>query len=68
MQANEIAPYQKHGGPLARAREPWAERLAPWSRQALSLTFPPTLQQLFPVRMSKRRGRGQKYVGGRFPW
>ena len=36
-----MAYEHKHGGSLliARAREPWAGRLAPWSRQALSLAF-----------------------------
>ena len=57
MEANEIAPYQKHGDPLSREREPGAERLAPWSRQPLSAFFPPILPHCFHG-MGKRRGRG----------
>ena len=37
MKASETAPQQKHGGPLARAREPAAELLASWNRQKLSV-------------------------------
>ena len=37
MKARGTTPQQKHGGPLARAREPVAELLAPWNRQKLSL-------------------------------
>ena len=66
MEANEIAAKQKRGGLLARAREPWAERLARWSRQALSsISYPPPA--FIFTADGQTEGNRAKYVGGRFP-
>ena len=67
-----MAYEHKHGGSLliARAREPWAGRLAPWSRQALSLAFrvgvlmagQPALLQIYAVEVWRQCG-GQRKDG-----